>query len=95
LNTAVWGATAKAMGLDIVNSFEDNVTFAKWLYDKEGWMPWIASKDGWSGEREQRGLISDSVARNRLVMDRRGERLRVIHRCGNLRRFFSFALMIG
>lgn len=47
LNTWVWESKAKSMGLDIVHSEDDNITFAKWLFNKYGWKPWIASKRGW------------------------------------------------
>jgi hypothetical protein len=47
LNTKVWGDTAKAMGLDIMNSEADNIAFAQWLYDHYSWHPWLASKRFW------------------------------------------------
>ena len=34
--------------LDVINSFDDNVKFAKILYDREGTKPWNASKSCWS-----------------------------------------------
>ncbi len=47
INLKVWGTTASAMGLDVVNSEDDNIAFAKWLYDRYGWKPWSASKGDW------------------------------------------------
>jgi hypothetical protein len=49
-NLWVWGAKAKAMDLDIVNSEADNITFAKFLFDKYGSAPWNASKEHWSSD---------------------------------------------
>ena len=33
----------KKMGLDVINSLEDNVRYAKYLYDKNGTRDWKAS----------------------------------------------------
>lgn len=38
------GKETKRLGLDVINSEEDNVSYAKILYDKEGSRPWNASK---------------------------------------------------
>jgi hypothetical protein len=35
------------MGLDVVSSFEDNVAYAKFLYDHQGNKPWRASEMCW------------------------------------------------
>lgn len=48
INTEKWLATAERMDLDVVNSVDDNIVFAKWLYDRYGWHPWIASRDNWN-----------------------------------------------
>lgn len=48
LNTWVWAAKAKTMGLDIVNSADDNATFAEWLYEQQGTSPWNPSKGCWA-----------------------------------------------
>ena len=40
-------AEATEMGLDVVNSPEDNIKFGVWLYDKSGVQPWVASKKCW------------------------------------------------
>jgi hypothetical protein len=39
---------SKELGLDIY-ILEDNITYAKWLYDREGTKPWSASKFCWKG----------------------------------------------
>lgn len=38
--------TAENMGLELTN-FEDNMAYAKYLYDREGTQPWSASKACW------------------------------------------------
>ena len=48
-NSWVWKAKAQSMKLDIINSLADNVTFAKWLFDREGSKPWNSSKNGSNG----------------------------------------------
>lgn len=40
------GATAEAMGLDLFKE-SDNITFANWLYQKQGSTPWNWSKSCW------------------------------------------------
>lgn len=35
------------MGLDVINSEEDNKAFAMMLYEREGTQPWSASKSCW------------------------------------------------
>ena len=35
---------SQKMGLDIINSMEDNYKFAKWLYDAQGESPWVCSR---------------------------------------------------
>ena len=37
----------KRLGLDVINSFEDNVAFAKILWKREGDKPWRASEKCW------------------------------------------------
>jgi hypothetical protein len=46
INVHYHGATAKAMGLDLDNLY-DNMAFARYLYDREGTRPWNASKYCW------------------------------------------------
>lgn len=40
---------AKSMGLDVVNSAQDNITYALYLYKTQGTSPWLASKYCWGG----------------------------------------------
>lgn len=35
---------SQKMGLDIINSMEDNYTYAKHLYDEQGETPWVCSR---------------------------------------------------
>ncbi len=42
-----WIPLAKKMGLDIVHNEKDNISFALWLYHKEGTRPWNSSKACW------------------------------------------------
>lgn len=48
--------TTYLMELDVMNSFEDNVAYAKYLFDKEGTKPWRASQKCW-----QRWIDADGV----------------------------------
>lgn len=34
---------SQKMGLDIINSMEDNYTYAKYLYDEQGEKPWVCA----------------------------------------------------
>lgn len=43
INTFFWGATAKSMGLDLFNPF-DNVQMANYIYQQQGAQPWYPSK---------------------------------------------------
>lgn len=45
----LWIPTAKKMGLDIVNSPEDNVTFGIWLYNTKGPKIWSTYKQYCTG----------------------------------------------
>ena len=47
INEYYHGKTAKAFNLDLSN-FEDNLLYARYLYEKEGTAPWSASKKCWS-----------------------------------------------
>lgn len=49
INLPTWGKKAKELGLDVVNSFEDNVKMAKWIYDNDSRheMNWKWSKGIW------------------------------------------------
>lgn len=40
--------TAKKMGLDLHN-IDDNVAYARYLYEKQGVKPWMSSSKCWSG----------------------------------------------
>ncbi len=40
--------TAKKMGLDVHN-IDDNVAYARYLYEKQGLKPWMSSSKCWSG----------------------------------------------
>lgn len=40
--------TAKKLGLDLHN-IDDNVAYARYLYEKEGVKPWMSSSKCWSG----------------------------------------------
>jgi len=47
INIPIHNETAEKMGLDVVNSEQDNIAYAKYLYDKNGTRDWIASKACW------------------------------------------------
>lgn len=58
INTWVHAGDYEKMGLDVVHSEADNIAFAKWLFDTQGWHPWIASKTMPSGNGwDEDGLI--------------------------------------
>jgi hypothetical protein len=58
INTWVHAGDYEKMGLDVIHSEADNIAFAKWLFDTQGWHPWIASKTMQSGNGwDQDGLI--------------------------------------
>lgn len=38
---------ALQLGLDVVNSIEDNIAFARLLYDEQNWNPWVCA---WSDD---------------------------------------------
>ena len=44
-----WGGKSMEMGLDIINSIEDNITMAKYIYDEDenGLTPWKWSESCW------------------------------------------------
>jgi hypothetical protein len=46
INEYYHNITAKKMGLDLSN-FKDNMTYARYLYKREGTRPWSASKACW------------------------------------------------
>jgi len=48
ISLVYWGKQSKEMGLDVINSYFDNIKFAKWLFDKFGDSPWSASRHCWS-----------------------------------------------
>ena len=47
INILYHAETAKKLGLDI-NNIEDNVAFARYLYEKQGAKPWMASSACWA-----------------------------------------------
>jgi hypothetical protein len=49
----IWyhGKTAEKLGLDVHN-LDDNVAYARYLYEKEGAKPWMASSPCWAKFRE-------------------------------------------
>ena len=48
INISAHKKELEKLKLDVVNSFDDNIKFAKLLYDREGTEPWSASKSCWS-----------------------------------------------
>lgn len=48
INTYYHGATATKLGLDLEN-LEDNMAYARHLYEQQGTQPWSASAPCWSG----------------------------------------------
>ncbi len=47
INTRYHGATAQALGLDL-QVLEDNMAYARYLYEKQGTKPWNASAPCWN-----------------------------------------------
>ncbi len=47
INETYHKVAAEKMGLDIY-TFDGNLAYAKWLYEKEGTSPWSASEHCWS-----------------------------------------------
>lgn len=47
INLGYHGETAEKMGLDLT-SIDDNVAFARYLYEKYGAKPWMSSSPCWS-----------------------------------------------
>ena len=45
---SIHGERAEGLGLDIINSEEDNETFANILYNEHDTKPWLASKECWN-----------------------------------------------
>lgn len=41
------GPRLEQLGLDVKHSIEDNIAYARLLYDSEGWQPWTASEHCW------------------------------------------------
>tara|TARA_B100000745_G_scaffold89693_1_gene56358 strand:+ start:4602 stop:5018 length:417 start_codon:yes stop_codon:yes gene_type:complete len=48
INTYYHEATATKLGLDLEN-LEDNLTYARYLYERQGTQPWSASRPCWGG----------------------------------------------
>lgn len=46
INEYYWSESAEKMGLDLHN-FADNMTFARFLYNKYGTKPWTSSSHCW------------------------------------------------
>jgi hypothetical protein len=44
LNLKAHLRSSQKMGLDIINSEDDNIAYAKYLYDREGERPWVCSR---------------------------------------------------
>jgi hypothetical protein len=55
INLGYHGETAQKMGLDL-NSIDDNVAFARYLYEKYGAKPWMSSSPCWSKFASQSDL---------------------------------------
>ncbi|MGH7782272.1 MAG: hypothetical protein ACREO5_00285 [Candidatus Binatia bacterium] len=53
INTWAHADELRRLRFDVIHSEADNVTYAKILFDREGWRPWIASKPHWDPD----GLI--------------------------------------
>jgi hypothetical protein len=47
INTRYHGKTAEELGLDLTD-IEDNLAYARYLYEKQGTQPWSASAPCWS-----------------------------------------------
>lgn len=47
INTRYHGETAESLGLDL-SVFEDNLAYARYLYEKQGTKPWSASAPCWT-----------------------------------------------
>lgn len=47
INTYYHGDTAEQLGLDL-EDIHDNLTYARYLYEKQGTQPWSASQPCWS-----------------------------------------------
>lgn len=47
INMTAHSADIERLGLDIINSEEDYITFTNWLYDRDGLRPWQYSKHCW------------------------------------------------
>lgn len=50
INIKAHGDEISKLGLDVISNMDDNVHYAKILFDREGWHPWVASKKGWDPE---------------------------------------------
>lgn len=48
INTYYHGDTAARLNLDLTQ-FEDNLAYARYLYEKQGVQPWSASQPCWGG----------------------------------------------
>lgn len=48
INTYYHGSTAERLGLDLMK-LEDNMAYARYLYEREGTRPWNASRPCWGG----------------------------------------------
>ena len=53
INTRYHGKRAKELGLNLYN-LEDNMAYARYLYEKKGTQPWKASAPCWSRTLAQR-----------------------------------------
>lgn len=48
INTYYHGATAERLGLNL-EDIEDNMAYARYLYERQGVQPWSASQPCWGG----------------------------------------------
>lgn len=44
INNATWSKTAKELGLDYINSEDDNIEMAKYILEKQGITAWVCFK---------------------------------------------------
>ena len=47
VNEKTWDTTAKSLGLDYKNSWQDNILLARYIQDVGGWKMWQWSKHCW------------------------------------------------
>lgn len=57
INETYHAKQAEKLGLDL-HDFEDNLAYAKQLYEKQGTQPWISSKPCWGPKAKQLALAT-------------------------------------